>query len=309
VRASQAAAYEPLQLRPMALQARFNLLQARNQYLASWKQLAATLGLPCMPPAEVAGRVDMPVPCFDYHQVLDRVLARHTDVITALNTIEKARFTLKLAKVTPVPDVDVHLLVQKDTTTYPGPFEIAHSITATIALPVWDQNKGAIWQAEAQLIQANQGPDLARNTLTISLADAFNRYLTNRQQVLITMQQIRDQIRAYRAVYARREIAPIGDVTFGDVVTAQQTLVTYISAYITALGLQWTAVVDVANLLQTDDLFGIGPKEEVEPVPDLEHLLPIPFPRPGRAAGSCVVVSDPVPPQPLLDAPPSTPAP
>src|SRR5262249_28538367 len=121
VKAAQAAPYEPMQLRPLALQARFNLLQARNQYMASWKQLAATLGLPCMPPSELAGRVDMPVPCFDYHAVLERALARHTDVLTALNSIEKARFTLKLAKVTPVPDVDIHLLVQKDTTTFPGP--------------------------------------------------------------------------------------------------------------------------------------------------------------------------------------------
>jgi hypothetical protein len=35
-------------------------------------------------------------------------------------------------------------------------------------------------------------------------------------------------------------------------------------------------VVDVANLLQTDDLFGLGPFEEMTPVPDLDELLHLP---------------------------------
>lgn len=268
-----AAPYEPLLLRPLAIQARFNLIQAQNQYLASWKQLAATLGLRDMPPTELAGRVDMPVPVFEYNEVLARVLARHTDVLTAFNSIEKARFNLELAKVTPVPDVDLNILAQKD---YTAPHnQIVHSLQVSVPVPIFDQNLGGIKQAEGMLAQAAAGPDQARNSLTITLADAFNRYQTARENVDIAMQQIRDQIRAYRALYERRMRGPMGDVGFGDVVTAQQTLAGYIASYVTALGLQWTAVNDVANLLQTDDLFQVGPKEEMFPVPDLkEFMLP-----------------------------------
>jgi hypothetical protein len=68
----------------------------------------------------------------------------------------------------------------------------------------------------------------------------------------------------------------VGEVVFTDLVTAVQTLGTYTSAYVAALGLQWTAVVDVANLLQTDDLFGVAPFEPMAPVPDLEELLHLP---------------------------------
>src|SRR5205807_1238180 len=39
VEGTLAAPYEPLQLRPLALQARLNLITAQNQYMASWKQL------------------------------------------------------------------------------------------------------------------------------------------------------------------------------------------------------------------------------------------------------------------------------
>ncbi|MGH9677516.1 MAG: TolC family protein, partial [Candidatus Acidiferrum sp.] len=246
-----AAPYEPMQLRPLVLQAQLNLLQAKNQSAASWKQLTAALGLPDMPPAEVEGRVDLPIPVFDYDTVL-KALRNHTDVLTAYNSIQKAKYNLQLAKVTPIPDVDLHLLVQKDTTT--PPFQIAHSLSVSVPVPMWDQNRGAIHQAEAQLAQASVGPDQARNALINTLADAFNRYQTARRGVEIALLQTQDQVRAYRGLYERRQTLP-GDVQFGDVVTAQQTLAAYISGYITALGAQWQAAVDVANLLQTDDLY------------------------------------------------------
>jgi cobalt-zinc-cadmium efflux system outer membrane protein len=280
----QAAGYEPMQLRPLALQARLLFVQARNQYLTSWKQLATALGLPDMPPSELEGRVDLPVPVFDFNAVLIR-LDRHTDVLTAINSIQKAKYQLELAKVTPLPDVDVKVLVQKDYTTPPN--QVSHSFNMTIPVPIWDQNRGAIYQAEWLLKQASVGPEQAKNALINTLADAFNRYQTATETVVLAQQQIRDQIRAYRGARARRETLP-GDVAFGDLVTAQQTLATYIAAYITALGQQWQAVVDVANLLQTEDLFQVAPRQEVLPIPELEvvpgPVILKPLPPPCEAA-------------------------
>jgi cobalt-zinc-cadmium efflux system outer membrane protein len=270
--------YEPMALRPLALQARLNLVQARNQYLASWKQLAANMGLPEMPPSDVAGRVDLPIPVFDYDQVRARVLSNHTDVLTAYNALQKAHYNLQLARVTPLPDVEVRFLVQKDYSTPPN--QVANSTVFSLPVPIWDQNKGGIRQAEGMLEQAAVGPDQARNSLTVTLADAYNRYETALQNVQIAMQQVRDQLRVYRGIRERWEADPT-TVGLTDLVTAQQALVTYITAYVTALGLQWQAVVDVANLLQTDDLFQVGPGQEVAPIPDLNHLrLPSCPPRP-----------------------------
>jgi cobalt-zinc-cadmium efflux system outer membrane protein len=285
-----AASYEPMQLRPLARLARFNLYQAENQYLASWKQLAANLGLPNMPPTELAGRVDLPVPVFDYNTVYEYVLNRHTDVLTGLNNVQKARYLCEFARVAPFPDFDVRLLIQKDYST--PPFLMVYSGIVSMALPVWDLNRGNVQQAQGQLTQAYQGPQLTKLQLTGTLADAYNRYLSARAQVQMVIQQIQDQVRAYQGVYQRyRRVLPGaelfgGGVSFGDVVTAQQTLVTYVSTYITALGLQWTAVVDVANLLQTDDLFQTGRTEEVAPVPDLEQLLSWPFVRPAHGCAA-----------------------
>ena len=139
-------------------------------------------------------------------------------------------------------------------------------------MPIWDQNLGNIKQAEGLLSQALTGPEQARNSLTNSLADAYNRYQTNLENVAISLQQVRDQLRAYRSLRARWNSDQA--VGFGDLVTSQQTLAGYIASYVSALGLQWTAVNDVANLLQTDDLFQIGPKKDMAPVPDLKQLTP-----------------------------------
>src|SRR5262249_38584430 len=141
-----AAPYEPMQLRPLAIQARFNLIQSQDQFLASWKQLAATLGLRDMPPTELAGRVDMPLPLYDYNDVLARVLANHTDVLTAMNTIQKTKFQLEFARVTPIPDAIVNVLVQKDYTAAPN--LLVHSLQFALPTPIFDQNLGNIKAAK-----------------------------------------------------------------------------------------------------------------------------------------------------------------
>jgi outer membrane protein, heavy metal efflux system len=269
VKGKEAAAYEPMQLRPLALQARFNLIQAINQYRASWRQLVASLGLPEMPPSDVAGRVDMPAPNYDYQTVLDYMLNRHTDVLTAQNNIHKAEYLLKLAQVTPIPDVEVSALLQKDYTT--PPFYEAASIHVSIPVPVWDQNRGGIQQARGNLAQAHDNLKVTRNALMNTLADAYNRYITYQKQVDIALVQLKDQVRVYKHIHDRFRGGDL-QVTFGDVVTAQQTLAGYLTGYISALGLRWTAVVDMANLLQTDDLFSGTPGRDNPDVPHLEQM-------------------------------------
>jgi cobalt-zinc-cadmium efflux system outer membrane protein len=271
--AGKAAPYEPIQLRPLVLQSRLNLIQATNQYLASWRQLAAALGLPGMPLTDLAGGVDLPVPVYDYETVVQVVLNNHTDVLTALNNVQKARYAEELARANVYPDVDLHLHVQKD---YTGPPDtLVYGLVVRVPVPVWDQKKGDILQAKHQITQALEIAQQDKLQLLNTLADAFNRYSTTRESVQVTMFQIQDQVRAYRGVYERRAQAP-DDVSFGDIVAAQQTLAAYISAYITALANQWQAVVDIANLLQTEDLFQTGRMQEVFPIPHLETLPPAP---------------------------------
>jgi cobalt-zinc-cadmium efflux system outer membrane protein len=278
VEAMPAAPYEPMALRVLANQARTNLIQARNRYTSAWKQLAANIGLPGMPRTELAGRVDMPIPVYRFDKVQTRVLSTHTDVAIAANAARRARYNLRLAQVTPIPDVDVRVVVQKDFTT--APFLVTNNVQVTMPIPVWDQNKGNIIQAQGQLMRAIEEGHRVRDALVLSLADAFERYQTNRKILELYRDQILpDQVRVYRATYERHFQVP-AEVGFADVVTAQQTLASVLATYTSTLGLMWQAVVDVANVMQTNDLFQVGDEavevECVTPLLVLEELQRLP---------------------------------
>jgi cobalt-zinc-cadmium efflux system outer membrane protein len=286
VRAGTAAPYEPVQLSGLAWITRGALIQARNRYVAAWNQLAAAMGVPALPLTQLAGEADMPVPVYEYDRVLKRVLQMHTDVRTAQNSLIQARYSLRLAEVTPYPDLDMRIMVQKDNTTIPH--EIAPSIVLGVPIPLWNRNQGNIHQARGNLGQAIEQPHLTRNNLTGRVAEAFQRYQTNRALLAVYINQvIPRQVQAYRGTYQRHYsegggiIGPPAvanaAVGFADVIVAQQQLATSIATYLMALGDLWTSVVDLAHLLQTDDMFAPDtPTAAVGHCPVLDQLLALP---------------------------------
>lgn len=294
LKAGQVANWEPLQFRALAVQARVTLAQARHRYVGAWKQLAAAMGVPGLPPAPLAGRIDMAIPLYRYEDVADRVLARHSDVLAARATLERARYNLRLARVTPVPDIDVRLLVQKDYTT--PPFHLITGVQVGGPIPVWDRNRGNIIQAEAELVRATEEEHRVRADLARQLAEVFERYHLNRELLAPYRGTVLpDLVRVFNGLYERYRVqaGKVPDVNFIDISTAQQNLATSVTAYLQALGEQWRAVVDIAALLQTEDLFRVGaeavPTECLPPLPDFDKLLPLPCQHP------CSKVPDPAP--------------
>jgi cobalt-zinc-cadmium efflux system outer membrane protein len=283
LRSGIAVPYEPMQLRAQVFVVRGNLVQARTAYLIAWKQLASALGLPGMPPTQLAGRADSALPVYDFEKVKTQVLTRHTDLLTAQNDIIRARLSLRLGQVNRYPDFDLQLKEQKDYTVAPNLW--ITSIQATVGVPIWDRNQGNIRQAEAQLVSAEEEPHKVRDDLYSRLADAFGRYEYNRVALEYFSQHILpDQVRAYRMLFDRYhtdtvpalgqpKVGVLSDVPrFQDLVTTEQNLVALIQTYLATLGTTWTAVVDVANLLQTDDLFQVSQRQDVYPIPELPPL-------------------------------------
>src|SRR5262249_49714802 len=177
-------------------------------------------------------------------------------------------------------------------TTTP-PFNlVTPSFVVSVPVPLWDRNQGGIRQAQGQLLRAVEDPHKVRDDLSGRLAEAFARYESNRVLLgLYRTQILPGQVQAFRAAVARHSKAgepEKGGISFNDLVTAEQTLVSVVTAYVGALGDQWTAVVDVSGLLQTEDLFQVKEQECVAPVPDLEHLAPLPCCHP------CSPLADPL---------------
>jgi outer membrane protein, heavy metal efflux system len=303
-----AAAYEPAALRAQAYTSRLALKQAIATDAYTWKELVAAIGLRQLPLAEVAGRLDVAIPYFDYDAVLAHVLRGHTDVLTARNGIEKARYNLMLAQVTPIPDVDVRVAVLKEFAL--PPFQMVHTVQVGMPLPVWDQNKGNIIAAQGSQVRAGEEPHRVELTLTNNLATAYQNYKNNLDALEYYRRFILpDQVRTYRGVYERRQAQPAA-VALADLVTAQQTLATFVTGYLTVLGQLWASAVSVADLLQTDDLFQVATPCEVPALPDLEHLPELPCchapvaPAASGPAGAAGCRPPSPPPTPPLPGPP-----
>lgn len=265
------APYEPAALRLQAYTVRLGLVQAIQNYYYNWKQLVTTIGEHQLPLSQVAGHIDSMIPFYDYDTVLNYALHRHTDVLTAYNGLDKARAQLKLQQVTPIPDVDINVGVQKEIAlpNYPT----CPTVTITMPIPIWDQNKGNILSAESALVRATEEPHRVELNLTNNLANAYNNYLNNLKNLEYYRKYILpDLVRTYQGTYVNyNNMVPNGAV-FGDVVTAQQALVSGITTYLTNLGQLWSSVVSVADFLQTDDLFQVAEARQLPPVPDLEHF-------------------------------------
>lgn len=268
----EVAAYEPMQIRVLAVQARGGLVQAHNRYVRAWKQLAATLGTPNEPLTALAGRIDMAVPQFDYDTVLAFVLANNTELRVSQIAVDKARFQTRLEEVQPYPNPNVHVAFQKDYTT--PPFGFVANISVGVPFPLYNRNQGNIQTARAQLARAMEENRRVENDLASRVAEVFERYQNNRTLLELYRKQILpNQVQAFRASVARHTAVADKAVSYYDLVNSQQTLSNLINSYLVALSDQWVAVVDIAHLLQTRDVFQLQGVDEVAPIPDMYELM------------------------------------
>lgn len=301
----EAAAYEPLQLRVLATQARAAAVQAYNRYISAWQQLTAEMAVPQMPPTELEGRVDAPTPDVCWDLAVDHVTRFHTNVLIAQTTISREQFNLRRERVDPIPDIHTYAAIQKDNTQ---PSDVSMNLQTYIALPIFYRNQGGILQAQGQLGRAQQQVQQAQNELIIRLAAVFERYQNARRILVLYRDKILpDQARAYRGVFERHQQQP-QTIAFGDVVVAQQILATTINQYISVLGDQWNALADLENVTQVLDLSILVENYERVPPPAPNGAAPggaqpqRPAPQPQRPPVEVV----PAPPEPSdQPAPPS----
>jgi cobalt-zinc-cadmium efflux system outer membrane protein len=284
VKAGQVAGYEPAQVGVYAGQARIAYIQSRNGYLVAWKNLATSIGLPMMPVTELAGSLRRNLPTFDFDKALAYLLENHTDAVTARYGLDKARYNLRLAEVTAVPDVTLTASLLYDATP-PGPSRLIPGVGASMPLPIFDRNQGGIRQAQAALLRATEEPHRVQNALTASFADAYHRQEENRQILeLYHKQLLVQQVQAFRGAvlrhYGAGAVEPIlaggSTAALTDLIAAEQNVITLIAAYQAAVLAYWQAVSDVASLLQTDDVYALAAEITSAPAPDLIELLKLP---------------------------------
>jgi cobalt-zinc-cadmium efflux system outer membrane protein len=251
VTGGESAPYEPLQLRVFAVQARNSVTTASNSLDATWRQLVAAVGMPHMTRQKVAGSVDLPVPVVDYETMVT-MLQRHSDLIASNARIASSGSNLRLQEAIPIPNVTLYAAFQHDDTTPLSDYSTNVQVSAPV--PAFNRNQGNITSAHAELVRARQNLTETNNTLMSQLAENYNRYATSRTiSESYRTDLLPDQVRVYRGVYDRFLIDG-ESIDFAQVVVAQQTLTQVVTSYLQSLSDSWMATVDLAELLQVDDL-------------------------------------------------------
>ena len=202
----------------------------------AWKQLASTLGLPAMPPAHLAGNIrELPLPRYRYDTALAHILSNHTDVITAINGIEKARFNLRLAEVTPVPDIAADW-ASSATNRNRGLTGLAATSRSRCPCRCLTSIKAPFARPGLHFFTPMKSRTVCADDLTARTADAYRRYSENFELLELYHKEILPkQVQAYRSAVQRHSGGEVGAVGFLDLVNAEQNLVTAIGTYLTTL--------------------------------------------------------------------------
>ncbi len=218
-----------------------------------------------MPRHILEGPLEVDGPTVNYDQAVTRVSQFHTDLLAAQARISSECYNLKLQQVTPIPNIQLYGAFQHDDTTPLSDF--SSNVQVGLPIPVFDRNQGNITAAYAQVVRAQQNLEATRNQLLGTLAEAHNRYDSNRQiAISYRADLLQDQVRVYRGVYER--FRAVGqDVDFAQVIVAQQSLGQVITGYLQALNDQWQAAVDLAEVMQVDDFYSLSTEAPVVTVP------------------------------------------
>ena len=193
---------------------------AAATYTASWKQLAAEVGVPDLPPPPEQPLFLNDLPALVADDVTTRVLSANTELQRLAMRIEQARAELSRAEVAAVPNVTIGAGYQNQfTVNQPGGI-----VNVQVPLPVWDRKQGLVQESQARIVQAAAALQSARTRLCRDIAEALGRYLgLKEQEDRLTREVLPLLVDSLKAV---QELYEGGDPkrSFTDVLLAQQNL-------------------------------------------------------------------------------------
>jgi cobalt-zinc-cadmium efflux system outer membrane protein len=244
------AANQPdlLQARIEARQERVALENARTQYEAAARQLAAHVGAPELAGSRLEGDLEAVAPMPDFGATLAHLLEASPEIQVALAEIARTEIGLKREQVEPIPDLQMRVANGYD-------FETRRDVTSVqvgVRLPIFDKNQGNIRMASAQAAYAQAELRRVQLSLNQRLARAYARYRTAAATVkTYRKDNLPDAKKAYELYlesFRKRRAA------WPQVLVAQRTYFQISVEYNEALAEMRSAEVAILGLLLVDGL-------------------------------------------------------
>ena len=246
LRAKEAAELDVVQLEVDLERYRADLEATLRALPASYRKVAASVGVQDMPLGHLAGNLDTPLPDYDLERVRMYVLGIHPEIRAAEVGVERAQFVLRRAEVEPIPNVTVGAGY-----TYQGQNRSNDwDLGVGVPIPLWDRNQGNIRAAQAQVSEAVSQVGRVQNDVVNRLATAFANYASARQRaeryrsaILPRAQRTYDlSLRAYQG----------GQFEYLRVLEAQRAVAEAQLELVRSLGEMWQAASEIAGLMLED---------------------------------------------------------
>lgn len=152
---------------------------AENDFQQAWRTLAAMTGVPQLSPTTLQEpHATDPVP-LDYDSALDRLLSGSWELTAARQKIRHDQIQLERERVEPIPNILMNARVGRN-------FEAGDTtagVNVGLRMPIYDQNRGTIQQAQADLNRSHAEARRLELELQTRLAAEYRTYLSAWQSI------------------------------------------------------------------------------------------------------------------------------
>lgn len=222
-------------------------LENAQAYLdANRHQLAATIGTPSAPIAELSGDLKGPSSEFNLLARREGALDDNALVEIARTEADRTRILLQRAIVEPFPNVTVGGGYMQQA-SFPNNIGL---LSVEVPVPVWNRNQGNIRSARASISSATASIQRTRNDLIGQLAMAVGRYEVAAQQAKRFETAIIPK--AKESLTITQRAIKGGQFSTLMLLQAQRSAFEADLGYINSLELRWLAAADIAGLLQSE---------------------------------------------------------
>lgn len=245
--------------RPDVLQAeiqlsvvRASLRDAQLRHDAAWRQLIAVVGVQGMQPIPLSGQLEGQMEAFDWNALVEQLLADNPLLKAQKAQIASAEYDLKLARVQVIPNLNVQVVAQRDST------EKFSSVSTFVGvpIPIFNRNQGNILSAEGRLAQMRKEYDRLELALLDQLAASFRQYQSLHHQA----EQLKKEIlpRAKENLDLTMQGYKAGRFDFARVLAARQLYFQSNITYIDSLTEVRKSAIEISGLQLTG---GLNPAE------------------------------------------------
>jgi outer membrane protein, heavy metal efflux system len=228
------------------------LRDARLRHEGAWRQLTAVVGMQGMPPAPLAGNLENDLPFLEWDALVQHLIADSPLLKAQQAEIRASEQELKLTQVQAIPNINVQMVAQRDST------QKFSSISTLVSMPVpfFNRNQGNILNAEGRLLQQRREYERIQLALVDQLAGSFRQYQSLRHQA----QQLQKEIlpRAKENLDLTLQAYQAGRFDFARVLSARQLYFQSHLAYIDSLTDLRKTSIEIAGLQLTG---GLNPTE------------------------------------------------